>query len=709
MSAFPTAINPDLLDSPGGGEMEARIRSFEWSNTSIGPRENWSQALKTTVRILLANRFPMLLWWGPDYISIYNDAYIPVLGQKHPWGLGKPVRECWSEIWYVLQPLIDTPFYGGPATWSEDIELHINRAGFIEETHFTVAYSPVPDETAPREIGGVLATVHEITAEIVGQRRGSALRELASAVEAKTAEQACINAAAKLAAHSKDIPFALIYLYTQDGNAALAGATAVEDGAALAPLAVSLEDRSAVWPFYEARETGQMQIVDLTSRFASVPKGPWPDPPKQAAVLPIRSHLAHQFSGFMVAGLSSRLKLDEAYTDFLNLVTSQIATAISTARAYEEERKRAEALAEVDRAKTAFFSNVSHEFRTPLTLMLGPLEEMLKEGRLSPSDRERAGIAHRKSMRLLKLVNSLLDFSRIEAGRMKASYAPVDLAAITRDLASHFNSATQAGGLDLIINCPPLPEPVYADVEMWEKIVLNLLSNAFKFTLQGAITVSLEAAGQHARLVVSDTGIGIRRTELPHIFERFHRVDGAKGRSYEGSGIGLALVEELVRTHGGNIAVTSEAGKGAAFCVEIPFGHKHLPPDCVRASPNESATPVRAEAYVEEALRWLPSGDGFLPEMPRRNAGGPSRSGSPETASDAQHLPRVLLADDNADMRGYLARLLGDHVQVTAVSNGHEALASVFKEPPDLILSDVMMPLLDGFGLLREIRADART
>jgi hypothetical protein len=228
----------------------------------IGPRESWSQALRTTVRILLANRFPMLLWWGPDYISFYNDAYIPVLGQKHPWALGKPVRECWSEIRDILKPLVDTPFLGGPATWSDDIELHINRAGFMEETHFTIAYSPVPDETAARGIGGVLATVHEITAEIVGQRRGIVLRELASAVEAKTAREACINAAAKLAPHGKDIPFALIYLAGDNGSAGivatLAGSSGIGGAESIAPAPIRIDDTSALWPLHEAQNTGRI-------------------------------------------------------------------------------------------------------------------------------------------------------------------------------------------------------------------------------------------------------------------------------------------------------------------------------------------------------------------------------------------------------------------------------------------------------------------
>src|SRR5574338_838267 len=166
----------------GGGEMGERIRSFGWDATPIGPMDAWSPALRMMVQFLLANRFPMLLWWGPQYACIYNDPYRPVLGNKHPWALGQPVRTVWSEIWHILQPLIDTPFGGGPSTWNEDIGLELNRHGFVEETHFTIAYSPVPDETETSGIGGVLATVHEITEKIVAERRVVALRDLGARV-----------------------------------------------------------------------------------------------------------------------------------------------------------------------------------------------------------------------------------------------------------------------------------------------------------------------------------------------------------------------------------------------------------------------------------------------------------------------------------------------------------------------------------------------
>jgi GAF domain-containing protein len=487
----------------GGGEMGAVMRATDWSKTPIGPVEAWSPTLRTTVSFLLANRFPLLLWWGSQYTSIYNDAYRPILGEKHPKSMGQPVSECWSEIWHILKPLIDTPFKGGPATWMDDIRLEINRHGFVEETHFTIAYSPVPDETAPRGIGGVLATVHEITDKVIGEHRVVALRDLGTrSAEVKTAEAACAEAAATLAQHTKDIPFALLYLIDQDGKRArLAGTAGIGMGAVASPRVIELAGKcsSAVWPLLEAVRSEEMVIVDdLGSRFECVPRGPWSDRPNSAVVVPVRSNKAHELAGLLVAGVSPRLRLDDLYRSFFDLVAAQIATSIANTRAYEEERKRAEALAEIDRAKTAFFSNVSHEFRTPLTLMLGPLEEALAGSPDAlPQRREDLALVHRNSLRLLRLVNTLLDFSRIEAGRVQASYEPVDLSSYTAELASVFRAAVEKAGLKLTVDCPCQGEPVWIDRDMWEKIVLNLLSNASNSPLRAA---SPRACGSKTRV-----------------------------------------------------------------------------------------------------------------------------------------------------------------------------------------------------------------
>jgi signal transduction histidine kinase len=373
-------------------------------------------------------------------------------------------------------------------------------------------------------------------------------------------------------------------------------------------------------------------------------------------------------------------------------------------------------LAELDRAKTEFFSNVSHEFRTPLTLMLGPLEDELTERIAAPREqRVRIETAHRNALRLLKLVNSLLDFSRIEAGRSQASFTPTDLAALTRDLVSVFRSAIEKAELELVVDCPDLPEPMYVDRDMWEKIVFNLLSNAFKHTFEGSIGVALRSRGEYVELCVSDTGVGIAEAELPRLFERFHRVKGVRSRSHEGTGIGLALVQELAILHGGSVRVESTPRHGSTFTVTIRTGSAHLPASRVGAAQAQSPSAPAGAAYVEEALHWLPEEVSPAPPRQARHEIRPQtgRKDVSQAAAQAQasalDRPRILWADDNADMRQYVADLLGRYYDVVTVPDGEAALEAVRTTPPDLVLSDIMMPRLDGFGLLRELRADERT
>ncbi|MGH6789726.1 MAG: response regulator [Pseudolabrys sp.] len=693
----------------GGGEMGARIRDFDWSKTPLGPIDTWSLSLRMMVSFLLANRFPLLLWWGPDYVSIYNDAYRPVLGTKHPWGLGKPVRECWSEIWDVLKPLIDAPFNGGSPTWMEDLALEINRYRFVEETHFTVAYSPVPDDSVAGGIGGVLATVPEITEKVIGERRLAALRDLgAQTGEAKTAEQACERAAHVLAQYPKDVPFALIYLLGEDRrHARLVCAAGVEMGATAAPLTVAINpanpQEESGWPFAEVLVSeAPVTVENLAGRFEG-----FPGASDIATVIPIKSNVAHMPAGFFVAGVSPRLKLDEQYRSFIGLAAAQVAAAIANARALEEERKRAEALAEIDRAKTVFFSNVSHEFRTPLTLMLGPIDDLRQHiaslpSSVSAAQLHQVDLIHRNSLRLLKLTNTLLDFARVEAGRVQANYESTDIATVTAEIASAFRSAMEKAGLDLVVDCQPVAARAFVDRDMWEKIVLNLVSNAFKFTLKGAIEVRLRDTGSHFELTVRDTGTGVPPDELPKLFDRFHRVANAQARTHEGSGIGLAFVQELARLHGGSVSAESKLGKGSMFKVVIPAGHDHLPANQIDAAKTRAATALGAAPFVEEALRWLPNADAQRDFV---------RLGVPEhaTAPAGGARPRILLADDNADLRDYLRRLLSPLYGVEAVADGEAAIDAISRQMPDLVLADIMMPRLDGLALLSRLRASPST
>jgi signal transduction histidine kinase len=448
-------------------------------------------------------------------------------------------------------------------------------------------------------------------------------------------------------------------------------------------------------------------IVDLRDPALALPHEPWDKAPQQAVILPIMQHAQTRATGVFVAGINPYRAFDVAYRGFIDLVAGLIAGGLANARAYEAECRRAEALAEIDRAKTAFFSNASHEFRTPLTLVISPLKDLLVRSAGADhivADKHEVELIHRNCLRLLKLVNTLLDFSRIEAGRVQALYEPVDLAAYTVELASAFRSAMDQAGLDFVVDCPPLPEPVYVDRDMWEKIVLNLVSNAFKYTLEGKVVVALRLAAdaRMVKLIVRDTGIGIPEAEMPRLFERFHRVAGQGGRTQEGTGIGLALVQELARLHGGTVQVQSALARGTIFTISIPLGKAHLPADRIDGARTVPPTGVRAEAFVEEALRWLPGAENAREIVVERELISPH----PERPSSSASRQLVLLADDNADMRDYVCRLLGTHYDIEPVADGQAALEAARRRRPDLVLSDVMMPGLDGFGLLHALRAD---
>jgi len=717
-----TSVVAEVL--AGGGAMGALMRSLDWAATPLGPVESWPQSLRTSVSICLTSRFPMLIWWGPELVMLYNDAYRPILGTtKHPTSMGQRGRDCWPEIWDIIGPMLAGVRATGEATWSDDQLLLLDRNGYVEECYFTFSYSPIRDESGG--VGGVFTAVTETTSRVLGERCLRVLRELADRTAGtKTAADACALAAAALGGNPAAIPFALLYLLDPDGRTAhLAGMTGLDAGVALIPRHVDLAeaaDAAEGWPLARVARTGQAALMDDgAARFGPLPAHAGASAPSSALVLPVAQAGQDGVAGFLVAGVNPFRALDDDYRGFYDLVAGQIATAIADARAYDEERKRAEALAALDHAKTTFFSNISHELRTPLTLMLGPIEDALADraDALAPSQRERLDIAHRNSLRLLKLVNTLLDFSRIEAGSARAAYEQVDLAAYTVELASGFRAAVERAGLRLLVDCAALPAPAYVDRDMWEKIVLNLLSNAIKFTFEGEIAVTLRQVGAGVELEVRDTGTGIPAAELPHLFERFHRVRGAWARTHEGTGIGLALVQELARLHGGTVRVSSAVGTGTTFTVALPLGAAHLPADRVVGASTERPMAPGAPPYAAEALRWLP--DTLDTSGAPPGDGAPYRAGDPASPSldadgeqdgvVAEPPARILLADDNADMRAYLARLLGARYDVRTAVDGEAALEAALAWAPDLVLSDVMMPRLDGIGLLRALRDAPQT
>ncbi len=700
VDSIPSA--PDWL--AGDSEVAQLIRQKDWSNTPLGPLEQWPQSLRTTLSICLGSRYPLEIWWGPQYLHFYNDAYQPILGGKHPGMLGAPGIEVWSELWDVIGPMLDDVRRNGTSTYSENLPLMMMRNGYLEETYFTFSYSPLRDESGG--IGGVFCACSETTEHVLGERRLRLLSQLGShAHESQSAVEACAHAAAIIRHGKAEMPFALLYLLDAErDSASLAASVSLANGHAAAPAQIELTEAETAWPLRDALLLRKPIVVDrLEERFGPMPGGLWSESSTQAVVLPLSGVSQDRLSGFLIVGINPRRLFDAAYHAFLQLAASHIATSVARAEAYQAERRRADALAELNQAKTTFFSNVSHEFRTPLTLILNPLEQLLDLPKelLTAEQRMLTSVAHRNALRLLRLVNTLLDFSRTESGNVRAQYEPHDLAALTTGVTSSFVTLFEHAGIELSVDCPPLSQPIFVDASMWEKVVLNLLSNAFKFTFEGGVTVELLDLDERVELRVRDTGTGIPAGELPHLFDRFHRVAGARGRSFEGSGIGLALVREVIGLHGGTLRVESQLGQGSCFYVCLPKGYAHLPSAQVRMR----AQPVSASAatsFLEEARRWLPDA-GALAETIAVAAS------ADESSRIGGRPARVLLADDNADMRDLVRRLLETSGYVVeAVGDGESALASLRRAPPDLLLSDVMMPRLDGIGLLRALRADER-
>jgi signal transduction histidine kinase/DNA-binding response OmpR family regulator len=637
-----------------GGEMGARMSTLDWSAAAIGEPSSWPPELAEAVATMLASRAQIVIFWGPEYVTLYNDTYATTMGGKHPRFLGRPGRELWAEVWDVVQDLFDGVLAGDRSFHADDHLFMIERYGFLEETYFDVSYDPI--RSADGIPGGVMCIVSETTGRVLGERRLRTLsalgRRLADAPDQRTL---AAQAAAVLTGDAADVPFAALVLDDPDAHPAIRAVCA--DG-----------------------RPGLVPLAELTT--------PIPAAADEALVLPIG--VGADTVGALVVGVSRYLALDSGYHDFLDLAAAQISRAVANVRAFEQERRRAADLAALDQAKTNFFSNVSHEFRTPLTLILGPLEDLLEDP-ASEGSRDRLVPVHRNALRLLKLVNTVLDFSRMESGRMGAVYRPTDLAQHTARLAGTFRPAIERAGLTLTVDTPPLGEPVHVDHELWEKIVFNLLSNAVKFTREGGVEIRVRAEDGHAVLSVRDTGVGIPETEQAMLFDRFHRVTGAWSRSHEGTGIGLALVREHAGLHGGTVGVRSRPDGGSEFSVRVPFGSAHLPADRISDDPAPPGDPGEPRLWVDEATWW--AGDGPVEPVPA-----PPRPGG-----------RILLADDNADLREHVARLLRPHWAVVAAADGRDALDLAREQQFDLVLTDVMMPRLDGFGLIAELRADPRT
>lgn len=673
--------------------MGARIRAFDWAATPLGPVEKWPQSLRTCIRIMLTSRQPIWIGWGKELIKFYNDPYKAIAGGKHPRALGSPAAVVWKDIWKDIAPMLQQVMEKNEGIYAESQLLIMERNGYAEETYYTFSYTPIPGDNGGT--AGMICYNVDVTDRVISERQLRTLTQLGKRLTGLQSGHAVIQQLiCTLQENPHDFPFALFYT-VKDNKATLAHTTTLGESAGIVPREISLEANSDLGALLQkAAATRQLQVLEnLQERMGAMPKGAWKIAPGKAIILPVVPATAKEPYGFLVAGFNPYRLLDDKYMSFCNLIADQVVSSFADVHVLEEERKRAAALAELDRVKTAFFSNISHEFRTPLTLLLGPIEENLKNPGIDAAYKAQLDIAYRNALRMQKLVNTLLDFSRIEAERIEGHFCKVDICTLTADLAGTFRPAVEKAGLQLNVYCDEVPAEVYVDVDMWEKIVLNLVSNAFKYTNKGRIDVRLHMEDHHVLLSVSDTGIGIAADQLNRIFDRFHRIENMQGRSQEGTGIGLAMVKELVKLHQGNITVTSRQGAGSTFTVRIPTGKAHLDASRITGHSPDAAPSIQTNAFLQEALKWVPG----LVEIPAGN--------SHEEQPSEQPAYTVLLADDNADMREYVQRLLAGQFRVVTAVNGEEAFDKMRQYKPDLLLSDIMMPKLDGFALLRQVRS----
>ncbi|MCL7986879.1 ATP-binding protein [Sphingobacterium sp. lm-10] len=687
----------------GGGEMGTLIRSMDWSKTALGPIEDWPQSLRTSVSLCLSSTFPILIAWGPEKIQIYNDSYRPICGDKHPTSMGQNFRICWET---ALEVVGDAFSRGelGEGTYINDQRMFLDRHGYLEEAFMTFSFAPIRDESGG--VGGIFHPITETTVKMLSARRTKVLRDLGAALgEAKSIQDIAAVTRNLQPECELDLPFLMLYqLDSQQNSVKLISTSGLPNNSKLTPESLNLIEATGSWPLQQWRHSGNIEEVrHLTSLFEEFECQPYPECPSSAVILPIRISGQDEAFCFLIAGVSARRALDSDYRNFYEQLLNTYNTAFSNVYAYEQELKRAEALAEIDRAKTQFFSNISHEFRTPLTLMLGPLEDILQQETLPVDLQAPLQATHRNALRLLKLVNNLLDYSRVEAGRTQAAYQKVDLGQLTVDLASSFRSIIEKAGMSLVVEAAPIVSEVYVDRQMWEKIVLNLLSNAFKFTWKGSIKIRVYESEDNVFLQVADTGTGIPAKELPYMFERFHRVENASGRTHEGSGIGLSLVHELVLLHGGEIHVDSTEGIGSVFTVSIPLGKAHLPAAKVSEEVVNIDTSALKGAFIQEATSLLQQ-DNAIEFLPTESA----INENPDLGFSTTNI-RILVVDDNSDMRAYLERLLEPYFQVELASNGAIAWSSIQSRQPDLVLSDMMMPVMDGKELLHLIRSTPLT
>jgi PAS domain S-box-containing protein len=541
-----TRVDTDVF--VGHSEMARLCRALDWAATPLGPVSTWTQSLRTTVGILLSCRNPMFLWWGPELIQFYNDAYRPSFGEsgRHPRALGMRGKECWTDIWDTIGPQIDGVMTRGESVWFEDLYLPIERNERIEDVWWTYSYSPVRDDDGA--INGTLVVCLETTARVVAERR---LRELNRELEVERS---------RLAYAFQEAPsFFAIYRgpehrfeYVNEAIYQLVGRRELLGKAFLEGLP-------------ELANQGFKELLDAVLRTGEPFVG------REVPVMLERTAGAPpeaRFVDFVYKAINEADGTRSGVVAHGHDVTDHVLAR----REVENARREAE---RANRAKSEFLAVMSHELRTPLNAIDG-YAELIELGVRGPvSEEQRLDLARiRKSQRhLLGLINEVLNYTRVEAGAIHFEIEPVCVVDALATCEALTAPQVRARGLTCTRReCDP-SITVLADVEKLEQIVINLLTNAMKFTDRGGtVTMSCTTTDRHVAIAVEDSGVGIAAEQLERVFEPFVQVDAGLTRTRDGVGLGLAISRDLARGMGGDLTVRSTPGVGSTFTLTLPRG-----------------------------------------------------------------------------------------------------------------------------------------
>ena len=556
----------------GPGEMRALCRAHDWASSPLGPVESWPTTLRSLVGVVLAARQPMIVWWGPELVQLYNDAYRPSLGaDRHPVGLGARAREFWRDAWPIVGPEIEDILGGGPATWHEDRLVPIVRDGRMEDVYWTYGYTPIPYRGS---VAGILITVVDTSARV----RARSTRE----IELEVANQQLQEQAVELELQAEELQSTAAALEERTEDAERAAAVHADSERqwrtmldAITTLAwTARADGFIDW--YNARwyeYTGTTPEAMAGWGWQSVH-----DPVE----LP---HVMQGWQRSIATGTAFEMTFplrgaDGRFRRFLTRVTpvrdasGRVVRWFGTNTDVEAERAAREAAEHASQAKTAFLATMSHELRTPLNAIAGYAEllEMGIHGPITEQQREAIRRIQRSERHLLGLINDVLNFAKLEAGRVEYALTDVSVCEAVDALEPLVDMQLRAKSLRYDRSECRSPEcAVRADGEKLQQILLNLLSNAIKFTpVGGAVTVRCRREGGMIAVIVEDTGIGIAADRIEDVFAPFVQIDRRLNTPHEGTGLGLAISRDLARGMGGDLTLTSTVCVGSAFMLTLP-------------------------------------------------------------------------------------------------------------------------------------------